>query len=100
MTGHGFKSVSYTHLDVYKRQPLPDGKPDELGPPLSFDKGTAIKISYLHDHWDERDLSLIHILLLLHTLTILQLVKIAELGHLHDYAQALYLLLTRILAIL
>ena len=38
-----------------KNGPLPDGKPDELGPPLSFDKGTAIKISYLHDHWDERD---------------------------------------------
>ncbi|NOT65671.1 MAG: GHKL domain-containing protein [Methylotenera sp.] len=38
-----------------KNGPSPDGKPDELGHPLFFDKGTAIKISYLHDYWDERD---------------------------------------------
>ncbi|HSH96843.1 MAG: ATP-binding protein [Methylophilaceae bacterium] len=38
-----------------KTGPVRDEKPNEPGLPLSFGKGTAIKISYLHDHWDERD---------------------------------------------
>ena len=38
-----------------KKEPVPEGEDAENGEPVSFDHGTAIRISVLHDRWDGRD---------------------------------------------
>ena len=41
MVSHSLAPVSYTHLDVYKRQSLPSGRSAERGPPYVRGRGNV-----------------------------------------------------------
>lgn len=51
------RSINMVYQEVGLNPLLPKISPSrgDPGAPLRFDKGTAIKISFLHDQWDQRD---------------------------------------------
>lgn len=48
-------NMVYQEFELTSRLPKTSPSRDESEVPLLFDRGTAIKISFLHDRWDQRD---------------------------------------------